>query len=109
MEPGVTGLEHDQDHSTTTIFGRAVVLKFLGPQHNHTIWSCSGPEISGPQHDVGKYYGRALVLRHQEPQWNCTPNPDPPLVSPTRARVFQELASARPGPTRGGSAAQCAV
>ncbi len=31
-----------------------------GPQH---IWSCCGPENLGPQHDVGKYYGRALVLR----------------------------------------------
>ncbi len=39
--------------------------EFLGPQHNHTIWSCYGPEISGLQHDVGKYYGRALVLRHR--------------------------------------------
>ncbi len=36
-----------------------------GPEHNHIIWLYCGPEILGPQHDVGKYYGRALVLRHR--------------------------------------------
>ena len=25
-----------------------------GPEHDHTIWSCCGPEISGPEHDVGQ-------------------------------------------------------
>ncbi len=52
---GVTGPEHDQDHSTTTLFGYAVVLKFLGPQH-----------------DVGKYYSHALILRHRffVPSWH---------------------------------------
>ncbi len=49
-QPGVTGPEHDQDHSMTN--------------HTRSIWSWCGPEISGPQH-VGKYYGRALVLRHR--------------------------------------------
>ena len=47
-----------------------------GPQHDHTIWSCCGPEIIAPQHNhttvfthgvdyIGKYHGRALVLRHR--------------------------------------------
>ncbi len=55
-ESGVTGPEHGQDHA----------------QHDHTIWSRCGPEISGPQHDVGKYYGRALVLRHRV-AWTRSP------------------------------------
>ncbi len=36
-----------------------------GALHDHTIWLCCGPDISGPQQDVGKDYGRALVLRHR--------------------------------------------
>ena len=56
----------------TTLFGRAVVLKFLGPQHDHMIWLCCGPEILGPQHDIRKYGGRALVLRLRALSlWSC--------------------------------------
>ncbi len=43
--PGVTGQEHDQEHRTTTLFGRAVVLKFqdhttMSENITLVLWSC---------------------------------------------------------------------